>query len=57
MRGLPVERRGQRPMLGRAIGVQMVLSVALLGVAVAQLAVLPVPDGPVAVATRGSRPR
>jgi LPXTG-site transpeptidase (sortase) family protein len=48
MRGFPVERRG-RPMLGRAIGVQVVLSVALLGVAVAQLAVLPVPDGPVAV--------
>ena len=49
MRGFPVEPRGQRPMLGRAIGVQMVLSVALLGVAVAQLAVLPVPDRPVAV--------
>ena len=49
MRGFPVEPRGRRPMLGRAIGVQMVLSVALLGVAVAQLAVLPVPDGPVAV--------
>src|SRR5688572_2844899 len=48
MRGFPVEQRG-RPMLGRAIGVQVVLSVALLGVAVAQLAVLPVPDGPVAV--------
>ena len=48
MRGYTVERRG-RPMLGRAIGVQVVLSVALLGVAVAQLAVLPVPDGPVAV--------
>jgi LPXTG-site transpeptidase (sortase) family protein len=49
MRGFPVEPRGKRPMLGRAIGVQVVLSVALLGVAVAQLAVLPVPDGPVAV--------
>ena len=49
MRGFPVEPRGRRAMLGRAIGVQMVLSVALLGVAVAQLAVLPVPDGPVAV--------
>ncbi len=48
MRGVPVEPRGRRPMLGRAIGVQMVLSVALLGVAVAQLAVLPVPDRPVA---------
>jgi LPXTG-site transpeptidase (sortase) family protein len=49
MRGFPVEPRGRRPMLGRAIGVQIVLSVALLGVAVAQLAVLPVPNGPVAV--------
>ena len=49
MRGFPVEPRGRRPMLGRAIGVQVVLSVALLGVAVAQLAVLPVPDRPVAV--------
>lgn len=48
MRGFRVERRG-RPMLGRAIGVQVVLSLALLGVAVAQLAVLPVPDGSVAV--------
>ena len=48
MRGFTVEQRG-RPMLGRAIGVQIVLSVALLGVAVAQLAVLPVPSGPVAV--------
>jgi LPXTG-site transpeptidase (sortase) family protein len=49
MRGFPVEPRGRRPMLGRAIGVQIVLSVALLGVAVAQLAVLPVPNGPMAV--------
>jgi LPXTG-site transpeptidase (sortase) family protein len=49
MRGFPVEPRGRRPMLGHAIGVQMVLSAALLGVAVAQLAVLPVPDRPVAV--------
>ena len=48
MRGFPVEPRGRRPMLGRAIGVQLVLSVALLGVAVAQLAVLPVPNGAVA---------
>ena len=48
MRGFPVESRGKRPMLGHAIGVQVVLF-ALLGVAVAQLAVLPVPDGPVAV--------
>jgi LPXTG-site transpeptidase (sortase) family protein len=49
MRGFPVEPRGQRRMLGRTIGVQVVLSVALLGVAVAQLAVLPMPDRPVAV--------
>ena len=49
MRGFPVGPRAQRATLGRAIGVQMVLSVALLGVAVAQLAVLPVPDRPVAV--------
>ena len=49
MRGFPVGPLGQRGTLGRAIGVQMVLSVALLGVAVAQLAVLPVPDRPVAV--------
>ena len=49
MRGFPIEPHGRRPMLGRAIGVQVILSVALLGVAVAQLAVLPVPDGPVAV--------
>jgi LPXTG-site transpeptidase (sortase) family protein len=49
MRGFPVEPSGRRPMLGGAIGVQIVLSVALLGVAVAQLAVLPVPNGPVAV--------
>ncbi|HEX2360915.1 MAG TPA: sortase [Jiangellaceae bacterium] len=49
MRGFPVEPSGRRPMLGGAIGVQMVLSIALLGVAVAQLAVLPVPDRPVAV--------
>jgi LPXTG-site transpeptidase (sortase) family protein len=48
MPGFSVERSG-RPMLGRAIGVQIVLSAAMLGVAVAQLAVLPVPDGPVAV--------
>jgi LPXTG-site transpeptidase (sortase) family protein len=48
LRGYSVARSG-RPMLGRAIGVQLVLSAAILGVAVAQLAVLPVPDGPVAV--------
>jgi LPXTG-site transpeptidase (sortase) family protein len=44
--GLPVVGSGQRPRLGRAIGIQMILCVALLGVAVAQLAVLPVPGRP-----------
>lgn len=44
--GLPAERAGARPRLGGAIGVQTVLSVALIGVAVAQLAVLPVPGRP-----------
>ena len=44
--GLPAVGSGQRPMLGRAIGIQMILCVALLGVAVAQLAVLPVPGRP-----------
>ena len=44
--GLPAVGSGHRPMLGRAIGVQMILCVALLGVAVAQLAVLPVPGRP-----------
>jgi LPXTG-site transpeptidase (sortase) family protein len=44
--GLPVVGSGQRPTLGRAIGIQMILCVALLGVAVAQLAVLPVPGRP-----------
>jgi LPXTG-site transpeptidase (sortase) family protein len=52
MRGFPVEQRGQRLILGRAIGVQMVLSAALLGVAVAQLAVLPVPVRPLAAPLR-----
>jgi LPXTG-site transpeptidase (sortase) family protein len=46
MSGLPVVGSGQRPRLGRAIGIQMILCVALLGVAVAQLAVLPVPGRP-----------
>jgi len=49
MRGFLVEQPGRRPKLGRAIGVQVVLSAALLSVAVSQLALLPVPDGPVAV--------
>jgi LPXTG-site transpeptidase (sortase) family protein len=44
--GLPVVGSGRRPRLGRAIGIQMILCVALLGVAVAQLAVLPVPGRP-----------
>ena len=56
MRGFPVEPSGRRPMLGGAIGVQMVLSIALLGVAVAQLAVLPVPDRPVAVPLEDQSP-
>ena len=46
LRGYPVEPGGRRPMLGRAIGIQLVLSIALVGVAVAQLAVLPVPGRP-----------
>ena len=46
LRGFPVEQGGPRPGVGRAIGVQLVLSVALVGVAVAQLAVLPVPGRP-----------
>jgi LPXTG-site transpeptidase (sortase) family protein len=46
LRGFAVEQRGPRPVLGRAIGVQLVLSVVLVGVAVAQLAVLPVPGRP-----------
>ncbi len=44
--GLPVVGSGQRPRLGWAIGIQMILCVALLGVAVARLAVLPVPGRP-----------
>ena len=46
--GLPVIGigSGRRPTLGRVIGIQMILCVALLGVAVAQLAVLPVPGRP-----------
>ena len=46
LRGFAVEQHGPRPVLGRAIGVQLVLSVVLLGVAVGQLAVLPVPGRP-----------
>jgi LPXTG-site transpeptidase (sortase) family protein len=44
--GLPVAGNSQRPRLARAIGIQMILCVALLGVAAAQLAVLPVPGRP-----------
>jgi LPXTG-site transpeptidase (sortase) family protein len=46
MSGMPVVGSSQRPRLARAIGIQMILCVALLGVAVAQLAVLPVPGRP-----------
>ena len=46
LRGFPVEQSGQRSGVRPAIGVQLVLSVALVGVAVAQLAVLPVPGRP-----------
>jgi LPXTG-site transpeptidase (sortase) family protein len=56
MPGFPGEQRGQRLILGRAIGVQMVLSAALLGVAVAQLAVLPVPVRPLAAPLRDVAP-
>ena len=55
--GLPVVGSGQRPRLGRAIGIQMILCVALLGVAVAQLAVLPVPGRPGAPPLGTSCPR
>ena len=56
MRGCPSSRAAGRPRLGRAIGVQLILSVALLGVAVAQLAVLPVPGRPGDAAARGPVP-
>jgi LPXTG-site transpeptidase (sortase) family protein len=56
MRGFPAEQRGQRLTLGRTIGVQIVLSAALLGVAVAQLAVLPVPVRPVTAPLRDTAP-
>ena len=46
LRGFPVEPMGRRPVLGSAMGVQLVLSIALVGFAVAQLAVLPVPGRP-----------
>ena len=46
LRGFAVEQSGQPSGVRRAIGVQLVLSVALVGVAVAQLAVLPVPGRP-----------
>ena len=44
--GLAVERSGQLPKLRSAIGIQLILSVAMLGMAVAQLVVLPVPGRP-----------
>ena len=46
LRGFAIQPGGRRPMLGHTIGIQMVLSLALVGVAVAQLAVLPVPGRP-----------
>ena len=44
--GMPVVGSSKQPTLGRAIAIQMILCVALLGVAVAQLVVLPVPGRP-----------
>jgi LPXTG-site transpeptidase (sortase) family protein len=46
MSGLTVVGSSQRPKLAPTIGIQMILCVALLGVAVAQLAMLPVPGRP-----------
>jgi LPXTG-site transpeptidase (sortase) family protein len=46
LRGFPVAPPNRRPALGSAIGVQRVSSVVLVGIAVAQLAVLPVPGRP-----------
>jgi putative copper export protein len=44
--GMAVVGSSKQPTLGRAIAIQMILCVALLGVAVAQLVVLPVPGRP-----------
>ena len=46
LRGLPVVPSGRRPKLGGTIGTQMILVVALLGIAVTQFAVVPVPGRP-----------
>jgi LPXTG-site transpeptidase (sortase) family protein len=46
LRGLAVESSGQLPRLRGAIGIQLILSVAMVAMAVAQLAVLPVPGRP-----------
>lgn len=46
LRGMPVEGNGQLPKLRGVIGIQLILSGAMLGMAVAQLAVLPVPGRP-----------
>lgn len=46
LRGFAVEPLTRRPRLGGAFGLQLVLSGALIAVAVAQLAVLPVPGRP-----------
>ena len=45
LRGLPVVPSGRPPRLGRAIG-QLILVLALMGLAVAQLVVVPVPGRP-----------
>ena len=46
LRGLPVVPSGRRPRLRGTIGTQMILVVALLGIAVTQFAVVPVPGRP-----------
>jgi LPXTG-site transpeptidase (sortase) family protein len=46
LRGLAVEGSGQLPKLRGAIGIQLILSVAIVGMAAAQLVVLPVPGQP-----------
>jgi LPXTG-site transpeptidase (sortase) family protein len=46
LRGFAVEGSGQLPKLRGTIGLQLILSVAMVGMAVAQLAVLPVPGRP-----------
>ena len=46
LRGLAVEGSGQLPKLRGAIGIQLILSVAIVGMAAAQLVVMPVPGQP-----------